>query len=453
MRRLLPVAVAVAALAVLVVPSSSPAFPVAPQPSCSPGPADCGAWHTGNVTVSWSHACGPTTITTDTGGTGVSCTASDIQGSVTSTVVVRRDASPPSVGLSPERGPDNDGWYNRPVSVSVSGDDATSGIASCSGGAAYSGPDHVDTAVSGSCVDNAGNRGSGSYPLKYDATPPAVEAKADRPPNQRGWYNRELTVSFNGSDVTSGLRSCAPAVTYRGPDAPKTAVSGTCLDNAGNTSQPAAYELRYDTRPPVLARVRAEITTRGIVLRWKASKDTFSFDVVRRPGLKGKNPTTLYSGRAVLFTDRRLAKGIKYRYTVTGYDEAGNAAVKGLAVKSDVTTKAAPVSTPSRPAATKPALTKPALDARLKDPPLLAWTAVPKATYYNVQLFHKGRKILTVWPASTSFQLQQSWKLDGKRLRLTPGKYRWYVWPGFGPRKASRYGKLVGSRTFFVTGG
>ena len=440
---------AIAAFAVLGVPSSSSAFPQAPQPSCSPGPADCGAWHTGNVTVSWSHACGPTTITSDTGGTGVSCTATDAQGSVTSTVLVRRDASPPAVSATPDRGPDSDGWYNRPVSIAVSGDDATSGIASCSPGGTYGGPDTGGANVGGTCTDNAGNTGGSSFTLKYDATPPSVQAKPDRQPNARGWYNRELTVSFNGADATSGLHSCAPAVTYRGPDAPKTAVSGTCMDKAANTSPPAAYELKYDTRPPVLGRVKAELTPRGIALKWQASKDTFSIAVVRRPGLKGKKPSTVYSGRALAFTDRRLTKGVKYRYTVTAYDEAENAAVKGLAVKSDVSVnvKAPAVTTP---APKRTALTKPALGARVKAPPLLAWRAAPQATYYNVQLYLGGRKILTVWPTGTKFQVPRSWRFQGRTHRLRPGTYRWYVWPGLGPRSANRYGKLLGTRTFVV---
>jgi hypothetical protein len=444
--------VAVSALVVLVVPSSTSAFPQAPQPSCSPGPADCGAWHTGDVTVSWSHACAPTTVSQDTGGTGVSCTASDPQGSVTSTVVVRKDSSPPAVSVSPERGPDNDGWYNRPVSVSVSGDDATSGLAGCTGGGTYSGPDTGGVSVEGSCTDNAGNRGGASFGLKFDATPPTVQAKPDRGPNARGWYNRELTVSFNGADVTSGLHSCAPAVTYRGPDAPKTAVAGTCVDKAANTSPPAAYELKYDTRPPVLGRVKAELTARGIVLKWQASKDTFAVAVVRRPGLKGKKPSTVFTGKAPAFTDRRLRKGVKYRYTVTAYDEAENAAVKGLAVKSDLSVN---VKQPAvtRPAPTRSALTKPALGARVKTPPLLAWRAVPKATYYNVQLFIGGQKILTVWPKGTSFQVPRSWRFRGRTYRLTPGTYRWYVWPGLGARSANRYGKLLGSRTFVVIRG
>jgi hypothetical protein len=447
-RRML-VLVAFAAVAVLALPSSSSAFPQAPQPSCSGG--DCGAWHTGDVTVSWSHACGPTTISSDTSGTGVSCTASDAQGSVTSTVIVRRDASPPAVSASPERGPDNDGWYNKPVSVSISGDDATSGLSGCTGGGTYSGPDSGGTVVQGSCSDNAGNRGGVSFPLKYDATPPTVEAKPDRRPNSRGWYNRELTVSFNGADVTSGLHSCAPAVTYRGPDAPKAAVSGSCMDKAANTSPPAAYELKYDTRPPVLGRVKAELSPRGIVLKWQASKDTFAVAVVRRPGLKGKKPSTVFTGKAPAFTDRRLTKGVKYRYTVTAYDEAENAAVKGLAVKSDLSVNVRPAVT--RPAPKRAALTKPALGARVKTPPLLAWRPVSKATYYNVQLFLGGQKILTVWPKVTSFQLPRSWRFAGRTYRLRPGTYRWYVWPGFGARSASRYGKLLGSRTFVVIRG
>ena len=85
-------------------------------------------------------------------------------------------------------------------------------------------------------------------------------------------------------------------------------------------------------------------------------------------------------------------------------------------------------------------------------PPLLAWRAVAKATYYNVQLYRDGQKILTAWPLDTSFRLQRSWRFDGRNYKLSPGSYRWHVWPGFGARSAHRYGKLLGTRTFVVTG-
>jgi hypothetical protein len=104
----------------------------------------------------------------------------------------------------------------------------------------------------------------------------------------------------------------------------------------------------------------------------------------------------------------------------------------------------------TRPARTAPSLRRPAAGARLTSPPLLAWTQVPKATYYNVQLYRDGRKILTAWPTGTSFRIQSSWTYAGRTYRLTPGSYRWYVWPGLGPRSANRYGKLLGARSFAV---
>ena len=76
----------------------------------------------------------------------------------------------------------------------------------------------------------------------------------------------------------------------------------------------------------------AEIMTKGIVLNWRASKDTRSFVVLRRTGLRGRNLLRCTLGEPGV-TDRRLKSGVKYRYTVVAYDEAGNAAVKGLLVK------------------------------------------------------------------------------------------------------------------------
>ena len=95
----------------------------------------------------------------------------------------------------------------------------------------------------------------------------------------------------------------------------------------------------------------------------------------------------------------------------------------------------------------------PAVDARLKAPPRLTWTPVRNATYYNVQLYIGGRKVLTAWPSGPSFQVPRSWRFQGRTHRLVPGRYRWYVWPGLGPRSASRYGQLVGTRTFVLVRG
>jgi hypothetical protein len=366
--------------------------------------------------------------------------------------MVRKDSSPPSVRGAATRGPDANGWYNHAVTVEFSGSDSLSGIASCST-TTYSGPDSPKAGVGGSCRDGAGNTRSTTYEIKYDATAPTTEAKTDRAPDANGWFNHAVTVAFVGTDAASGIDTCAPSVVYKGPDTEKTSLSGTCRDKAANTSQPAGLDLKYDATPPSLARVKAAIGKRGIVLRWTASKDSLTFGVVRRPGLRGPKPSTIYDGGARNFTDHRLARGTKYRYTVTAYDQAGNGSVKTLVAKSSESLANPVRQTPARqaPARATPALASPALGARLSKPPLLRWSAVPKATYYNVQLYHNGRKVLSLWPKRTQFQLRQTWKYGGHRYALRPGKYRWLVWPGFDALSANRYGKLIGSRTFFVT--
>jgi hypothetical protein len=75
---------------------------------------------------------------------------------------------------------------------------------------------------------------------------------------------------------------------------------------------------------------------------------------------------------------------------------------------------------------------------------------VRRAQYYNVQLFRAGRKQLTAWPRAPRYQLKLRWTYAGKPRRLAPGRYRWMVWPGFGPRSKVNYGKAIGRSTFVV---
>jgi len=85
---------------------------------------------------------GPTTNS----GTTITCTAYlkpfPTGGSTSWSKVIKIDADGPT-GVTPalSRGADFNGWFNHPVSVSWQGNDAGSGIASCSS-ATYSGPDN-----------------------------------------------------------------------------------------------------------------------------------------------------------------------------------------------------------------------------------------------------------------------------------------------------------------------
>jgi hypothetical protein len=78
----------------------------------------------------------------------------------------------------------------------------------------------------------------------------------------------------------------------------------------------------------------------------------------------------------------------------------------------------------------------------------LVWTAVPRATYYNVQLYRGAHKVLSAWPFTTRLALPRRWFYGGSQLGLGKGSYRWYVWPGFGARTRAVYGHLLGTATF-----
>jgi hypothetical protein len=108
----------------------------------------------------------------------------------------------------------------------------------------------------------------------------------------------------------------------------------------------------------------------------------------------------------------------------------------------------------------KYALTSPARNAVVTAPLTLKWTKVKGATYYNVQVWRisafgqakavKMGKILSAWPPGTSYRLRKTWKFEKETQTLTPGRYRWYVWPGLGKRSAKRYGNPVGASSFTV---
>jgi hypothetical protein len=322
------------------------------------------------------------------------------------------------------------GWYNHPLSVGFSGTDAVSGLDSCSAASTYTGPDSRTGSVTGTCSDKAGNVGFGSLGLEYDATAPrAVGGVPSRPPDARGWYNHGLTVGFAGVDDMSGIATCSQG-SYGGPDNPNASVAGSCVDKAGNAAAATPFGLRYDATPPSVADVTVVAGNRTATVRWSVSPDTIGVTVARTAGTKSQ-PVTVYRGSDTVYTDRGLTDNVRYRYTVTAFDAADNSAAgSGQA-------------TPTAPLFSPPA------GARLTGPPRLAWKPIPKARYYNVQVWRR-KKIFSAWPTGTSLRLPRAWTFQGRRYRLAPGRYRWYVWPGFGARSAKRYGSPLGSSSFVI---
>ena len=395
--------------------------------------ADVNGWYNHAVTVSVGGTDATSGIASctsvsyagpDSSSASVSGSCRDNAGNVsaTQTLSFKYDATAPSVSPAPSRGDDGNGWYNHAVDVAFKGSDATSGVASCSS-SSYSGPDSASASVTGTCTDGAGNTGSATFELKYDATPPTVSgASADRTPDVNGWYNHPVVVTFAGTDATSGIASC-DSVTYAKPDDPSVDISGRCRDNAGNVSAPGSVALKYDSTPPKLTELTAAIADRSVQLKWKDSKDVAQLTLQRSAARA--SAATVYNGRAIdTFADKRLRNGVRYTYTVVATDVAGN----------QVTAKVT--------AAPAPSLIAPRQEAHVRGGVTLRWRAVPKATYYNVQLWLKGVKVLTTWPTGSALRLAQ----------LPRGRYVWHVWPGFGARAKHRFGPLVGTSSFVVTG-
>jgi hypothetical protein len=442
--------VLLAGLVALVVLAAAPrAFAADPPvanctlPNQGNTATSCAGWHTDTVSVTWTtdptatlDGCGPQTQSDDTAGKTYTCTehfagnpetTPDLQASVTLQV----DKTPPSVTAgAPARPPDTaDGWYNHPVAFAFQGTDNLTPNPVCSA-PTYSGPDSATASIGGSCTDAALlSSPLLALPLKYDATPPVVAgALPSRPADFNGWYNHPVSFTFFGADATSGLAGCA-TTTYAGPTDGTAAVEGSCTDRAGNRAASSA-SLRYDSTPPAPVNLTIKPRNGALLLTWSSAPDVSSVVITRSQQGSSAGPATLYSGTGNSVLDKGLENGTKYRYTITGIDQAGNS--------SSQTVPAVPTGSSLLPAP----------GARVTSAPGLTWKKIKRARYYNVQLFRGRHKVLSAWPGTNSFQIRTRWVYRGKRYTLTPGHYRWYVWPGLGKRSRHHYGRLIGRSSF-----
>ena len=343
------------------------------------------------------------------------------------------DGTAPHAFGAPAREPDSNGWYNQPIRVAFDGTDTTSGIDSCTAPQVYSGPDAANASLSGDCTDRAGNISAvETLSLGYDATPPQVTAIPGRAPDANGWYNHSLAVDFSGADATSGVVSCTHA-TYSGPDTPTAFVGGSCSDRAGNQGT-ASAAIKYDGTAPAVMLLVPKPGKRTAELNWRTTPDAQSVELLRSPGLSGQAESVVFRGpsSATSYLDTGLHPGRTYHYRLAVADEAANVSTKALDFVA------------------RGALLFPGPGEKVNKPPLLVWSAARGASYYNVVLT-RGRRVYSAWPVRARLQLPRSWKYHGRRYKLRPGTYRWYVWPGRGRLSAGRYGKLLGASSFVVT--
>src|SRR4051794_9689679 len=297
----------------------------------------------------------------------------------------------------------------------------------------------------------AGTDVSASFTVTVrDTTAPALAVPAPTTVDATSVSGAAVTdpavAAFLGSAAAHDLVDPAPAITN---DAPTVFAVGTTTvlfvarDNSGNVAArqssltvqaPSSPKTPAGSPPGDVTDLKAKTGSRFVVLSWALPKDAgFDHLVVYRTNLtRGGQETPVYQGASASYRDRGLNNGQRYRYLVVSVDQSGNHS-------AGVTVVATPI---------RDLLTAPRDGARVAAPPHLTWVAARTARYYNVQLWHGTKKILSAWPTKNALTLKRRWTYQGQHYRLTRGRYRWYVWPGFGARSLKNYGPPLGTSAF-----
>ena len=262
---------------------------------------------------------------------------------------------------------------------------------------------------------------------------PLIRSKISGLQGSNGWYRSEVSVDWVVSDP-DGIRDsdgCSPRVLRS--DTPGRTIRCTATTNRSPSfSRTVTVTIKIDKTAPVLGDVAVSPAAGVNDVRWKSSSgaDTVVVERTRR-GAAARE--TVFRGAGASFADTAVVDGAEYVYTLQSFDEAGNAS-------SRVSVRALPKVL---------ALHRLPYVPRVAAAPILRWRPDRRATYYHVQLFHRGRRVLASWPARPELELRATWSWGGRHRRLESGTYRWYVWVGVGRRAAARYVRL-GTSAFTV---
>jgi Fibronectin type III domain/HYR domain len=281
---------------------------------------------------------------------------------------------------------------------------------------------------------------AGATPYGLDTTPPTLTVPSSfsvNTPDPTGAVVTYTATAIDNADPAPVV-SCSPVSGSRFPVGADV-VSCTAADASGNKSSgrfTVTVNLVPASLPGDVSGLMATAGSRVVRLAWQLpTAPDFDHVTVTRSEPGGAGPATLvYQGKGTAYIDRSVHNGVTYHYVVVSVYRSGESSA-GLSV--DAAPKQSLLLTPED-------------GAHIKTPPQLVWAKIRGATYYNVQIFRGADKILSIWPPAHVLSLKRTWKYHGRRFRLTPGTYRWYVWPGFGSRATARFGSMLGTSTFQI---
>lgn len=169
------------------------------------------------------------------------------------TLTVRIDKTAPVVVGARQTAANAFGWNNGPVIVSFTATDALSGIAGSAAAEVTLGAEGANQAATMPFTDLAGNSAAATVDgINIDLTPPTIAGAADRAPNQHGWYNAAVTVTFTCDDALSGIDTCGPDATVIGEEGADLSRTGVATDRAGNIAQASVGSINIDRTAPAV---------------------------------------------------------------------------------------------------------------------------------------------------------------------------------------------------------
>jgi hypothetical protein len=148
-------------------------------------------------------------------------------------------------------------FTNQAVTVSFACTDGGSGVASFTAPVSVTN-EGINQSVTGSCTDNSGNIATAIFTgINIDRTPPNAPGISLIPiPNAAGWNNANVVATFisNGDagPVQSGIASCSTPLTLAAETA-GAAVTGNCVDVAGNAGPSASTTVKIDKTAPTVS--------------------------------------------------------------------------------------------------------------------------------------------------------------------------------------------------------
>ena len=244
----------------------------APTATATVSPAPNGAgWNNTSVTVTFTGTDGlsgvvsctaPVAVSTEGAGQLASGTCTDNAGNVSApaTASVNIDKTAPTASAAAAPAPNANGWNNTDVTVTFTGTDGLSGIASCSAAVVLG--EGAGQSASGTCSDKAGNVSAPATAsnINVDKTAPSVTVTGVT--NGAGYIVGGVPAAGCATtDTLSGVATSATVTTTGGPLGSVTVTCAGATDKAGNAAAAvsATYRVSYDFcgfKQPILVPVQ-----------------------------------------------------------------------------------------------------------------------------------------------------------------------------------------------------